>query len=197
MTILGLDFDNTLVIYDRLFHQIAMENELIDNSVSPDKKKIREYIVKQGNNEEFTKMQGEVYGSRILEAEAAEGMIEALEKIGSGDIEIVVISHKTKYPYVGKKYDLRKAALDWMRKNNLFKHKILKEDLSNIFFEDTKEEKAKRIKEIGCEYFVDDLESILDIIDPNIYRIHYTKGRSKYKRMMHWNELENIIEERK
>ena len=30
MTLLGLDFDNTLVRYDKLFHQLAVEKGLIE-----------------------------------------------------------------------------------------------------------------------------------------------------------------------
>lgn len=195
MTLLGLDFDNTLVIYDKLFHQIAMEKKLINESIPFNKKFIREHIINQGKEQEFTLMQGEVYGSRILEAEPANGMMKALREIKKGGIEIAIVSHKTKYPYMGPKYDLRKAAIEWMKKYGLFKDKILNEDLSNVHFENTKEEKSSKIKKLGCKYFVDDLESILDIIDTDIIKIHYTKGASKYKTMKHWNELKDIIEE--
>ena len=33
MTLLGLDFDNTLVCYDKLFHKLALEKGLIDKSI--------------------------------------------------------------------------------------------------------------------------------------------------------------------
>ena len=44
MTLLGLDFDNTLVLYDNLFHQIALEKGLIDHSVAANKIAIRDYL---------------------------------------------------------------------------------------------------------------------------------------------------------
>ena len=36
MTLLGLDFDNTLVEYDEAFHQLALEKKLITNLVPAD-----------------------------------------------------------------------------------------------------------------------------------------------------------------
>ena len=73
MTLLGLDFDNTLVRYDKLFHQLALEKGLIKKSLPTDKTAIRDYLRSQGQDEQFTLLQGEVYGLRILEAEPAKG----------------------------------------------------------------------------------------------------------------------------
>ena len=36
MTLLGLDFDNTLVHYDELFHQLAVERKLIKDDFEED-----------------------------------------------------------------------------------------------------------------------------------------------------------------
>ena len=71
MTLIGLDFDNTLVCYNKLFHQTALE-KLIDESIPVDKVVIRDYLRRINREEEFTLLQGEVYGSRILDAEPAE-----------------------------------------------------------------------------------------------------------------------------
>ena len=78
MTLLGLDFDNTLVRYDTLFHQLAIEKGLIEASLPANKTVIRDYLRSQGQDEQFTTLQGEVYGLRILDAEPAEGMLKAL-----------------------------------------------------------------------------------------------------------------------
>jgi len=48
MTLLGLDFDNTLVRYDTLFHQLALEKGLIKDSLPVDKTAIRDYLRSQG-----------------------------------------------------------------------------------------------------------------------------------------------------
>ena len=66
MTLLGLDFD-TLVRYNELFYQLAVEKGLIKESIPICKTTIR-LITCQGKDEEFTLLQGEVYGLRILDA---------------------------------------------------------------------------------------------------------------------------------
>ena len=68
MSRLGLDFDNTLVRYDKLFHQLAIEKGLIEKTLPADKTTIRDYLRGQGRDEQFTMLQGEVYGLRILES---------------------------------------------------------------------------------------------------------------------------------
>ena len=37
MTLLGLDFDNTLVRYDKLFHKLALEKNLIEQEIPANK----------------------------------------------------------------------------------------------------------------------------------------------------------------
>ena len=65
MKILGIDFDNTIVKYDNLFHKIALEKGLIDTSAGKRKKEIRDYLRSRNKGGEFTLLQGEVYGLRI------------------------------------------------------------------------------------------------------------------------------------
>ena len=77
MTLLGLDFDNTLVKYDRLFYALAIERKLIDKNM-PENKAIRDFLRREGKEEQFTLLQAK-YMERILEAEAAVGMLENLK----------------------------------------------------------------------------------------------------------------------
>ena len=45
MTLVGLDFDNTLVRYDRLFYNLALERHLISKDTPMDKIEIRNSLV--------------------------------------------------------------------------------------------------------------------------------------------------------
>ena len=99
--ILGLDFDNTLVRYDKLFYKLARERCNIDINIPPRKNSIRTHLRSIGKEEEFTLLQGEVYGNRIQEAEAAEGMLDALIRLNKS-VEMTIINHKTRYPYKTK-----------------------------------------------------------------------------------------------
>ena len=173
MTLLGLDFDNTLVRYDNLFHQLALEKCLITDSVPADKTAIRDYLRNQGQDEQFTLLQGEVYGLRILEAEPADGMLETLRNLDKRNIKMVLVSHKTRTPYKGPAYDLHQAAWQWLDKYGFFAPDGLGWSRSQVFFEESKEDKVARIENHGCTHYVDDLPEILDMLPEGITPILY------------------------
>ena len=185
MTLLGIDFDNTLVRYDRLFHQLALEKGLIEESLPANKTAIRDHLRRRGLDEQFTLLQGEVYGLRILEAEPAEGMLKALGELQQLGIPMVLVSHKTKTPYKGPAYDLHESAISWLKKHNFFNPIGLNWSLNNISFENTKEMKARKIHQLNCTHYVDDLPEILEMISSKIKKILYDPEG------MHINEIEN------
>ena len=195
MTLLGLDFDNTIVCYDKLFHKIALERKLIEQSCPAKKPIIRKYIQENHSDEEFTLIQGEVYGNRIEEAEPAEGVIEALTRIKRDGIDMVIVSHKTRYPYKGPKHDLHKSALRWLTTHNFFSSNGLNWDINQVYFEETKYKKAKKIDELKCDHYIDDLEEILDMLPDSIGKIHYstTSTKGKYKKMSNWGQLNSNL----
>ena len=57
--------------------------------------------------------------------------------------------------------------------------------LENIHFLSTKLNKINKINSIKCDYFIDDLEEILEMIDCNVCRIHY--NRNKETKYLHDN----------
>ena len=194
---LGLDFDNTLITYDELFKKAAFEKELIPNDFPENKNLIRNYLRKKNQEILFTLLQGEIYGRRISEATQAEGMYAALKKAKNNGIELFIISHKTKTPYKGPKYDLHHAALTWLEKNLFFNEDGINIPKQNIFFEETKEKKIQRIEELKCSHFIDDLPEILNLINPKVERILY-KAEEDFKKyafkIMHsWSDLVKIL----
>lgn len=194
MTLLGLDFDNTLVSYDKLFYQLALEKDLIQKSIPANKIAIRDYLNHQGKDREFTLLQGEVYGQRILEAEPAEGMLEALEELRRQNIKMILVSHKTKSPYAGPAYDLRQGAINWLKKHNFFSKSFLSWKPEDIYFEETKLKKVKRIEECACTHYIDDLEEILFMLPSKIKKFHYNPNNESNKKgtnttIRHWKEL--------
>ena len=173
MTLLGLDFDNTLVRYDNLFHQLALEKGLIEESFPVDKIAIRDYLRSQGNDHLFTLLQGEVYGLRLLEAEPAEGMLMALGELKRLGIPMVLVSHKTRRPYKGTAFDLHQAAWNWLEKFGFFKDEGLAWGRHQVFFEESKSTKIAKIKALGCTHYVDDLPEILGMLPDSINSILY------------------------
>ncbi len=193
----GLDFDNTLIRYDGLFHALAIEQKLISPEVKADKTAIRDHLRAKGRDEDFTMLQGEVYGSRIRGAEAAPGMKRALMGIQSRGVELVIVSHKTAKPFKGPPYDLHAAARDWLTLQGFFSPEGLCWSHEQVFFESTKERKAQRIIDLGCTHYVDDLPEILAMLPGTIERILYAPtGESAWHGgpvMNAWEELEELV----
>ena len=52
MALLGIDFDNTLVRYDKLFYNLALEKGLIEADVPASKTAIRDLLRSEGKDEQ-------------------------------------------------------------------------------------------------------------------------------------------------
>ena len=198
MTLLGLDFDNTLVRYDKLFYQLALERKLIKESLPADKIIIRNHLRSKGQDEDFTLLQGEVYGRRILEAEPAEGMLNALKRLKKDGVQMRLVSHKTKTPYKGPKYDLHQAAWEWLDKHKFFDNDEIGWQQEQVHFAETKSEKIKIINELKCTHYIDDLEEILDRLPATTKKILYspnenTHNNGRFVVLKNWEDLTNLI----
>ena len=175
---IGIDFDNTIVVYNNLFYKIAVDKKLIPAEFPKNKIKIRDFLRNQNKDHEFTKLQSEVYGKRILDAEPAPNIFQSLLKIKE-EFKLIIISHKTKYPYSGTKYNLHDAAISWLEKNYFLSSHGLNLSYEDIFFCTTKDVKLETINNSGCQYFIDDLPDILEFVDKKIHRILYLNNQSK------------------
>lgn len=157
---IGLDFDNTIVSYDELFYKVAIEKSLIPADLPRSKLAVRDYLRKADNENAWTEMQGYVYGARMSDAIAYPGVIEFIKLARSNGIALAIMSHKTKHPFLGPKYDLHEAARGWVESYLVEGAKPLIEP-DQVFFEVTKKEKVARIAECECDFFIDDLPEIL------------------------------------
>lgn len=195
---LGLDFDNTLTNYDSLFFKLALEKKLVPKTLAKSKLAVRDFLRASKKEREFTLLQGEVYGKRIFEAKQSEGMFKALKKLKKDGINFYIVSHKSKNPYLGPKYDLHDSAMKWLERNNFFSADGLRMSKDNVYFELTKESKINRIEILGCTHYVDDLPEILMLLNNNIKKIHYnpTKNLSyegKFENLYDWQNISQIL----
>ena len=158
---IGLDFDNTIVCYDQIFHKAAVERNLIPKDISPFKESIRDYLRSIDREKEWTLLQGYVYGARMEEALPFPGLLDFLQTVKQLGFKITIISHKTKTPYLGPAYDLHQAAQDWMTRQRFFDSSSADIKLEDVSFEVSKEKKLQRIAATGCHLFIDDLPELL------------------------------------
>jgi len=196
--VLGLDFDNTIINYDRLFYKIALEKELIPSSLPKEKNAVRDFLREKDIENEWTIIQGEVYGHRINEAFIFDGVIDILKKLRLKNIPIKIISHKTKYPYLGTKKNLHTAAKNWLKLNHFFDIDGLNFKENQVYFEITKSKKIDRIISSGCTHYVDDLPEILDMIPKKINKILFSPKPIKsfnnnWSIINSWKDLPKVI----
>lgn len=157
---IGFDFDNTIVSYDKLFYKVAAEQGLLEDTTPMSKVAVRDYLRHCGKEDRWTEIQGIVYGARMQEAEAYPGVIEIIQRLSRGEHTLSIISHKSKYPYLGKQYDLHQSARKWIDDYLCVNgEQLIPEE--HVFFEHTKEDKLKRIRAFECDVFFDDLPEIL------------------------------------
>ena len=157
--ILGVDFDNTLVCYDGLFHAAAVARGLMPEDGPQDKNGVRDWLIEHGRGDDFTLLQGETYGPGLGAARPYPDALECLAEMQAAGAMIYVVSHKTATPVLGPAYDLRAAARAWLAANGFLTPGPVAEDA--VFFEDTMAAKAARVAALGCTHFVDDMERFL------------------------------------
>lgn len=163
---IGMDFDNTIVKYDRVFAAAARSRGWVPQAFSGTKKQLRDAVRLLPDGEiKWQILQGEVYGTRMGEAELFPGVAEFIAAARQRCIPTYIVSHKTRYSnFDPKKIDLREAALMWLEKNGFFDPNRLGFVRDEVFFADTRAEKIARISALDCRVFIDDLEEVL--IDP-------------------------------
>lgn len=171
--LIGIDFDNTIICYDRVFHKLALESGLIPHDLPARKIFIRNHLRQAGKEELWTEMQGQVYGDKIIEAESYPGVADFLGYCKLKNIPTCIVSHKTKNPYRGPKHDLHDAGYRWLQLKGFLDEEKFGLSSRRVYFELTKEEKIRRIASLKCTHFIDDLPEILmaDGIPGNITKI--------------------------
>lgn len=198
--VLGIDFDNTLVSYDGVFHRVASDQGLIAPDIGRGKDDVRGFLRSAGREDDWTALQGEVYGAQMHLASLHEGAAAAIRKLMASGARIRIISHKTKFPFKGPRYDLHEAARGFLASRGIAGGADALLELSNVFFELTIEEKLERIASEKCSVFIDDLPEILahpgfpDHVRPLLFDpqdIHAAHGR--LERVRSWRDVERVL----
>lgn len=158
--VIGVDFDNTIVSYDALFHRIAVERGLIPSSVPVDKTAVRDQLRLLGGEERWTELQGLVYGPRIREAAAFPGVHEFFARCHRAGLAVHIVSHKTHQPVLGPPHDLHEAARGWLEHAGFFYPASPALPRDHVHFGITRQEKLAHIRALGCTTFIDDLEEV-------------------------------------
>src|ERR1017187_138646 len=192
---IGVDFDNTIVCYDALFHRVARERGLVPADLPVNKSDVRNHLRSIGKEEVWTEMQGCVYGARMAEAAPYPGVLEFFLACRRAGIPTCIISHKTRHPFLGQPHDLHQAALLWLEQQGFFDPAQIGLSRSQVFLELTKQAKIQRIALCRCTHFIDDLPELLSEPGfPQIERILFDPNglyaaEKKFFRARTWPEI--------
>lgn len=161
---IGIDFDNTIACYDRAFGDVASLMGLVTTEIASSKIDIKAQILEKANGDlDWQRLQGQVYGKHMLRAEVFPGFHEFLYLSRLRGHEVFVVSHKSEYGHFDEdRVPLREQALLWLRGNNFFNENGLALSKENVFFEATREAKIRRIRDLGCTHFIDDLREVFE-----------------------------------
>jgi hypothetical protein len=158
---IGIDFDNTIVCYDKVFYEIALEKLLVPKDTPANKSGVRNFLRNNNQEDIWTELQGYVYGARMLEADPFPGVREFFGECRRQDIAVFIISHRTRHPFVGELYDLHQSAYAWLKSYGFLGKDGGLLPSGSVYFELTKMAKLQRIDQTNCDYFIDDLPEFL------------------------------------
>ena len=196
--VIGVDFDNTVVCYDGIFKRLAVELGLVAERSFSDKVSLRDKLRAEGREDDWTLLQGQVYGPGMSAALPFPGVVDFFVRCRERKISLYIISHRTKTPYLGESFDLHQAALGWLE-NNSFYQSPVELARKRVFFESTKEEKLARIESLECDIFVDDLPEFLAEEDfcKKTRRILFDPSDrhpdSEFERLTQWNDATRLL----
>lgn len=158
--VIGIDFDNTIINYDTVFYNIALQGDMLQPGFKKNKRDIRDAIrLLEDGEKKWQSVQSMVYGERIDEAKPFPGVRHFLYQCKRYGIRKFIVSHKTEFSHdADSPINLRKPALAWMQANGLFDNNLLDLTAEDVFFESTRLEKIERISDLKCTHFIDDLQ---------------------------------------
>ncbi len=161
MRTIGIDLDNTIIDYRGVFHRHAVARGLIPATVPLGKDDVRDYLRRAGRDEDFTLLQGYVYGPGLAEAKPFPNVQTGIAALQASGASAAIVSHKTPRPFRGPPYDLQACARAWLESNGLVGAAVGQVRPERVFLEPTKEAKLARIAALQCEWFIDDLPEFL------------------------------------
>jgi len=160
---IGIDFDNTIARYDSSFRRTALANQLISQEwTGKSKTELRDYLRTLPEGEQvWMKLQGQVYGKFMHQAEIMPGFVEFMLKCRLRGHKVFIISHKTEFGHFDvEQTSLRVEAMKWMESKRFFDPDFFEMEKEDVYFADTREEKVAKIAELECDCFIDDLPEV-------------------------------------
>jgi hypothetical protein len=186
---ISLDLDNTIISYDKLFHELAVERDLVPANFPQDKTAIRDRIRENFGDDVWQELQAAAYGPELGRADVFPGLVQVLGAWREMGFSVFIISHKTAFASKGK-IPLRRAALDFLRARGILSL------VSKVFFVNHRWQKTALAFELGCDVMVDDLPEVFaepdfpNDIRPILFSPLQATAPSKVTVCANWGEID-------
>jgi len=154
----GVDLDNTIICYDLAFHRAALDRGLIGPATPPLKTAVKNALLASGGNQQWTELQGHVYGPGLEAATPYPGVLDFFSACAARGIRAHIISHKTQFAAAGPKYDLREAATAWLKASGILDSRPHCD--GHVIFTSTRAEKLETVRRLDCATLIDDLPEV-------------------------------------
>ncbi len=161
---IGIDFDNTIICYDKVFAAVARQRGLVPEGWAGLKTELRDFLrSRPGGELAWQGLQGFVYGKGIGGAEIYPGVREFLASCRKAGANVYIVSHKTQFGHQDPDHtDLREAARGWLRRAGLIDAADAAVAAGNVYFEDTMAAKVERLASLDLDIFIDDLVDVFE-----------------------------------
>ena len=195
--LIGLDFDNTIVCYDKAIARLADELFELPSDLPRTKLALRNFLRQAGRESEWTTFQGKLYGQGMDYAGPFEQSLETMRRLKHLGHSLCIISHRSLFPYAGPPYNLHAAARRWIEE--VLASKDLVSNPQTFFYE-TRVQKISAIRTLGCKIFLDDLPEVLsDKIFPRdcqpvLFDPEDSYAELKIVRIVRWAELPQVLQ---
>jgi hypothetical protein len=161
--LIGLDFDNTIVCYDRAIVKLAEEIPGLPKDLPRTKLSLRNHLRQTGREGEWTTLQGTLYGPGMRYADPFDGAISTMQELMAAGHQLVIVSHRSLHSYAGPQYDLHAAARNWVAERLQTRGLFQGVNANNaVNFLETREAKLATITRLACTIFLDDLPELLE-----------------------------------
>ena len=196
----GIDIDNTIICYDGVFANVArMLGHDIDAGSS--KAETKDWFHSREMYDEFTELQGLIYGTYLGHASLYDGFKTFLNQANRIGCTVFIVSHKTQYPLIGSKVDLHEAASMFLSEQGIIKSGssgFVPSD--QLFYETSLDDKIEKISDLQLDYFIDDLSDVIDHdnFPESTHAIQFVPGTSSEftrasTRLNSWQDIHDFI----
>ncbi|MBT5239417.1 MAG: hypothetical protein HN793_00845 [Rhodospirillaceae bacterium] len=196
--IIGLDLDNTIVCYDAAIEHLASDMESLPPDVPKTKLGVRDYLRAEGREPEWTEFQGKLYGPGMAHAAPFPAALESIAAFQNAGHSTVIISHRSRYPYLGPRYDLHESAREWIGDKLLISGRSLFSP-EEVHLNESRDEKIALVDSLKCDVFLDDLKEVLtdEAFPPTTKKLWFSPGSDEKAAdtpdevtlIKHWTDL--------